>query len=367
MIARSTPDQMLRLPPLPGHTGNPVGRSDGRWLVRVAVLLLIGMVAAAMVATGIEVDRVVRAAGQVSAPAQYELRIPDAVESLDLLVKLGDEVEAGQLLAVGHSPERVEDVRLARSRLLSLEFELAQEQIELAMRRERLGQDARSAELRLAAAHAAMRGSFADMGLPPPPDTVLAGHIMGSSVFLDRSIAAWQQAIVDVTVEKGREGQLTADSLKLLRLEHEVGRAGEALLAAEARLDRLSIRAPAAGSVVWDGPLVQHGERAQGEALFNIAAPGWSVHLLVSQREVGQVQPGQPVRLVAAALEAPFSATVVSVAPLPVAESAAAPVYRVVAAVEPAEDVRAGYTVEARIVTGTEKLLQSLLRRYAGR
>jgi multidrug resistance efflux pump len=321
------------------------------------------------------VDRSVRAAGTIAPAAVWDVRATESSPAVRIIVQVGDTVVAGQSVALLDPRERMIELTDARSRLRLLLADIARARADLEYRSTLLGVSLRQSRIRVDAADAELRGRLADLLITDPVEVVLRRHVPGSAVLLDEAVAAYQQALVTHELEAARSAELRLDSLALSRLLMEAARAREQIAHAEERVERRTVRAPAAGVVVWDSSFAA-GEtmRGQGELLFRIAQPEWIALLAVGERDAERITAGQEVRLVLAAGDRPLQGLVTRIAPVPAAAAGvqgavANPRYRVWARIPggEAEPLRTGYTVEARIVIGREPALHSLIGRLFGR
>jgi multidrug efflux pump subunit AcrA (membrane-fusion protein) len=372
MAAPAPVDRELRLPPL---EGGPLeaGHLPGRRLPRALLLFPVLLAGTLAAATVIEVDEAVRAGGVVAPAGIHDVRLIESSTAVRVLVNVGDTVVEGQSVALLDARDRENELTDARSRLELLRTDIRRARAELDYDSERLWVALRQSSLRVDAADATLRGRLADLLITDSPRVVLERHVPGSAVMLDEAVAAYRQALVGHEAENARTAELRLDSLALARLVIEAARAEEQLKYAEDLLEQRTLRAPVAGVVLSDSILAPGNTfGVQGKLLFQIAQPGWIALLAIGERDADRVAPGQPVRLVLSAGDRALDGVVTRVAPVPVTSTAPQPEgprYRVWARITGADRVplRPGYTIEARIVIGSEPALHSLVRRLFNR
>jgi multidrug efflux pump subunit AcrA (membrane-fusion protein) len=366
MSASAPSEYELELPPLGDRLTRGYHGTSGalRWLAAAG---LLGTAAAAAFLAVFPVDRSIPGVGQIVPLAITDVRAPDALRSVRLLVQAGDTVAVNDVVAYadGRDGQRAMEEARARVNVLAVEIERGRAELDASVIRSTAS--LRQARARLDAAHADLRSRLVELLDRRDPAQVLSQHVPGTSVLLDRAVAAYEQALADHGAALGSTAQLRADSLAVDRLIIERERALTDVRVAQENIDRLVIRAPANGIVLSDS-LLPTGEAAhrEGELLFQIAQPGWAVVVSIAERDRHRVAVGQPVRMRVNATEAVLNGSVARIGASPmVSMSGAAPTrYRLWIEVEdpPSKLLHAGYSVQARIVLGTESALRSILR-----
>lgn len=157
----------------------------------------------------------------------------------------------------------------------------------------------------------------------------------------------------------------------LARIESELAELAQAGVGQDARVDRLDLRAPVAGTV--QGIAVAPGQvAAAGATLLEIVPSegGLVVEARLDPRDAGHVQPGQPARLTVTAWDgvigAPLIGTVERISPAAFADTEGRSWFALRVALPPGGDpalpLVPGMVVRADVQTGERSLLEWLLK-----
>ena len=286
-------------------------RTPKVWFVLLLVALAVAGVLRWRAGPAVHVDEVraapivqsVVASGRVITPARVVLGsvLVGTLERLE--AREGALVKSGQVLAVLRNEEQRAAVAQARAALAEAQARLAQ----LA------SQSGPVAEESLRKAEAALKLARAE----ELRTRQLAGQGFFSQSRLDEAQRALKgaQADHDAALAQAVANRPKGAEYALARSRH--GQAQAALEVAEARLANTVIRAPADGTVLKR--LVEAGDVvAQGRQMFELSVNGETqVSLLVDEKNLAFLKPGQPARVAADAWPGrPVEAEVFYIAPV---------------------------------------------------
>lgn len=374
----------LRLPDLP-HEGQPgsrfVRRSVSLTLTIVSVLAVVGLLVACLV----KMDVTVRAGGVLEPVRLYPVRAIEGGPIRDVLVRTGDTVRAGQVIA------RLDSVALT-STLAQLEAQYRSADIDRRrsasadpLEREQSAGRAAQARSRINGAMALLRQRMVEYDMGTNADSLLANHVPGRHVVIDQAVGDVRAAQAELRTS-GAEGSLA----ELSRFEREkLGSQMEQLAvqinATRERLRRLTIHAPTDGVVLTEqlerlpGVFVREGEQIVELADLH----EWRVMLTVTERDVHKIKLGDPVKVDLLAFDESereqLHGRVAYVAPEPLSSAAAAVgsstpqaaaassgpgAYRVYASLDRAQiekmgidRFRRGYSVQGYVVTRSGRII----------
>lgn len=366
----------------------PVGSElTGRLLRRAVdvlfVLLLVLVAGAAAVAFLVEVDETVDGTGVLLPRRVWPVRAVEPGLVRRIAVETGDTVRPGQLLVQLDSLRLATELAQLRaqydSRRLQLDRAAAALPYEL---RQKIAAREESEAKRLAV-RADLREALLNYSVPGDPDSVLARYRAGSHVAIDRTLSQLRIADAGVRDAEAQEALGGLAALDLRRQRADLRQLAVQIRATEEELERLSVRAPAAGIVATEKLERLLGAFThEGDSLMEIVEPGsWRADVLVSERDVHEIHVGDPARVEVRAFRAAtrelMEGRVRSVASEP-AEAGAqgierTPVqsdrYRVTIDLDPAgvervglARMRPGYTVEGKIVTGRRRIAEMIWR-----
>jgi multidrug resistance efflux pump len=356
------------------------------WIIITILLAALGAVVAAFV---VHLEVTVTASGNLEPVGRWTARARVAGVVNTVLVTSGTVVRAGQELAVLDTSDAVIEASETQARLSIRRSELAQALASAPLDRERATVAVQQADAEVAHARAQLQLRLADYSLGITIDSALTAFGRGAHTTIDAAVADLRAAMAARAAADIALKRETLNEFDLDRRRREVQLAlAEAHRAAD-RATRVVVRAPSngvvlgfrletlVGTAVREGdPIIEIGDESQ-----------WRVTLLVTEQDVRRVRVGDRVHVDVAALRGvaaePLTAVVTAVARDPASSDAGARVnsvgisgaqgYRVTAAVatndvswlDP-EVLRTGFSVSARIVTRSERVIQLLRERLLG-
>ena len=356
----------LRLPDVSSLSAPAAGLA--RRAFNIALGILVGVLGAAVLASNlVQLTVTVPASGVLEPVRTWPVRSRASGMVSDILVRQGEAVQAGQLVA----------------RIDSLETAQAASQLETEYERQRLDREraeqsgplerrlrenqVAEADARLSRVRAVLRARLAEYGMVTDVESVLRSHRPGSHIAIDEAVAEVRSATAD------RASAVT--QLEMLRLT-ELDQARQRLLenrlrsdarVARARLARLEVVAPATGIVLTErfdeliGSVVR-----EGDVLVEIGdTSSWRVTLELPERGAVRIQLGDSALVEIPALSQlgnvthlRGSVTFVSARQVAAGTSAARGGYRVHVALDSGQigalgvqNIRTGLSTRARIVT----------------
>lgn len=302
---------------------------------------------------------------KVTGPAALEARVRGAVRPpvggnlAEVLVKEGDRVEAGQVVARIDSRDLEAHLGMARAAIARAQAELrlvsrGPEREVLAQARERV-HAARAQVEQLRSRHERLTRLRAE-GLVAPEqfDQSKTELVVGEGAL---------RATAEETrlVEKGaRPEEIAAAQAEVQRLEAEA-------VEVQRRIEGCTLRAPAAGIVITPNLDQRRGDfvSAGGVVLEIADTATLAANVVVLESEIGDVAPGRTVQLRFAAFpDRTFEGTVEDVAPAARPDQLGRAVFNVRCRVHAAATtLRPGMTGAAKIACGTRTVAQLIARR----
>ncbi|HKP76704.1 MAG TPA: efflux RND transporter periplasmic adaptor subunit [Longimicrobiaceae bacterium] len=372
----------LRLPELP-HEGQPgagfVRRAVGLTLLLVVALAGIGL----LVACVVRMDVTVKAGGVLEPVRIYPVRTMEAGAIREVLVRTGQPVRAGQVIA------RLDSVQLA-SALAQLEAQYRAADIDRRrsatadpLQQRENAERAAQSRSRLSSALATLRQRMVEYDLGTDADSLLRAYVPGRHVAIDQAVGEVRSAEAELRLS-GAEGGLQALSrFDREKLGTQMDQLAAQIAATRERLARLTLRAPTDGVVLTEqlerlpGAFVREGEQIVELADLH----DWRALLSVTERDVHRITVGDRVKVDLLAFDESereqLRGSVTYVAPEPMAaqasaSGAAAPVagpgaYRVIASLDQAQIARMGvdrfrrgYTVQGYVITRSGRIITLL-------
>jgi multidrug resistance efflux pump len=373
----------LRLPDLP-HEGQPgsrfVRRAVGLTLMIVAGLAVAGLLVASLVS----MDVTVRAGGVLEPVRIYPVRVMEGGPIRDVLVRTGDTVRAGQVIA------RLDSVALTSS-LAQLEAQYRAADIDRRrsatadpLEREQNAGRAAQARSRINTALALLRQRMVEYDLGTNADSLLAAHVPGRHVVIDQAVGEVRAAQAELRTSGAEGGLQELSRFDREKLGSQMEQLAVQINATRERLRRLTIHAPTAGVVLTEqlerlpGSFVREGEQIVELADLH----EWRVMLTVTERDVHKIELGDSVKVDLLAFDESdreqLHGRVAYVAPEPLSAAAAAVgsstpqaaassgpgAYRVYASLDRAQiekmgvdRFRRGYSVQGYVVTRSGRII----------
>ncbi len=368
---RPAPSRTLRLPDLPVE-GTP-GAGLVRRAVSVVLLLLGGLLAITLVvAAVVSIDITADGSGILEPTRIWPVRTQEPGTVLDVLVATGDSVVPGQALV--RLDTLASATGLAQLRATAAESRLTYEH-SLATRgvdQRQLDERIRQAQSALLRARALLRQRLTDFGFPDNVDSILRTYRPGSHTAIDLALADLIAAEADSGSLAAQRQVVDAKRFDLARERSEAQRSAAQVALSREQLDRLTLRAPAAGVVLTERiERLLGAYEKQGDLVLEIGDPrNWQATLYVDERDVHEVHVGDEVKVEVQAFarkEDLLPARVVFVAQEP-ADARETGGYRVVATIDPdvvtgrGPELRRGYTVRGKILTRSGPILIVLWR-----
>ncbi len=299
----------------PGGAGAP--RARRRWLLAAGAATALALAGAFFLQRGAEVQVVhvqrqdivqsVVATGRMNAPARMGLASEVAATVVDVLVREGDSVRAGQALLRLADAEPRAALAQARAALAEARGRALQQSSVGAAVADQGEQQARAALLAAEREHERTRQLVAQ-GFFPPQRMDEAQRALDTA----RSVLASARAQAQANRSRGVEPQLAAARIAQAQANVQL---------AQARLERLVLRAPLDALVLRRD--VEPGLMAQpGRELLLLAARGpLRIDAALDERHLPLLQVGMQARAVADAFpDQPFDARLSEVAPVVDAE-----------------------------------------------
>jgi multidrug resistance efflux pump len=367
------------------ESGNP-GMVGGRWVAR-AVSLTLGLFAllmagATVASVMIRMKVTVDGAGVLQPAQVWSVRGEETGVVRDVLVRMGDTVRAGQVIA------RLDTVQLSselgqlrsRRRVLELDLRLARSSVPLEARS--VAERSAEADAGLVRANAALRQRLVEHGFQPDVQAVRRTYRVGTNVAVDEALAAVMTAEAAARTARIEAERLGLKSIEQSRQQEQMAELDVQMATLEQRLSRRTLHAPADGIVLTDGVERLPGKVLQeGETLLEIGGDDdWRAALLVPERNVSRIRVGDDVQVELSAFSRVNSPDIrgkvltVGAEPAPDALQAGNRMFPVTVRLDRGdleavglERLRRGYTANARIVTRSERLIdligEYLLRR----
>jgi multidrug resistance efflux pump len=374
----------------------PLGAARGGRIVRHAVGLTFAFLAAialvALVAAfTVSMDVTVDAAGVLEPTRLWPARTQEAGLVGEVLVRTGDTVARGQVVARLDSLAMQEAALRLDAQVEAKELQyrtlLASGPMERAEQSERRAR----AEARVISARATLRQRLVEGESSTAIDSVRARYRPGEHIGVDLAMADLLAAESETREGIARGGAGAIRRLELAKLQSELEHLRAEHRFAIERLHRTSVRAPASGVVLTSQPEAMVGAYVRvGDPIVEVAdLRQWRVVMLVPERDVHRIRVGDRVKVEVQAFAAserdPLRGHVSAVASEPLGSESSDPasgqaprpsaaagprLYRVTVALNDARIVageaasfRLGYTVQGRIVTRSG-LVASLLWDY---
>jgi HlyD family secretion protein len=374
-----------RLPDTPDPT------PGGNAFIRRAVsgtLALAGLIGAVLiiVAATVPFNSVIDATGVLEPASRVVLRAPEAGAVRDMLVRAGDSVRAGQVVAyldtlalVAQREQLRTTLALARS---DLGRTVASLPIDSAIQREGIV----AAEATLTQARSSLRERLAEWGRGAADmDSLVRTWRVGSHVALDAAVSQVRGAEAALAQRREALRQLSLRRFDTRRGQDALDGAVTELELLNERIRRAAVRSPTTGVVLTDQPERSVGAMlGEGEPLLEVAdLRQWQLDVYVREQDAYRIVTGDAVRAELPALQADadvdlLRARVASVALVPEMgqESKVATTttsqsrgYRVVAPLDSTalarvrrDRLKRGYTARVKILTDRGTMLQLLWR-----
>ncbi|HEX8209986.1 MAG TPA: HlyD family efflux transporter periplasmic adaptor subunit [Longimicrobium sp.] len=369
----------VRLPELPESRG--WGPRAVRRIVSTTILLFAVLGGGAVLVVLLaRADLTVRGAGELKPGRIWPVRTLEPGVVSQVLVNSGDTVQQGALLVRIDSLQATGMLKQLRVDLQARELALLRSarSIPVQALRSRAARD--EAEAQLARARAALSVQAADFGLSGSLDSLVRNHRPGTNALIDRAMADLRmtEAALRTAALQDQVNQL--ETIEVSRLRTDMDRLRAEIQMREAQMERLSIRAPAAGIVKTENLERLPGAAVDaGDQLLEISERElWKADLFVSEQHVYEVKVGDPARVEVAAFRTArrdaVSGKVLSVASEPLPQEGGAKgggrlLYRVTIALDAAdverlgvERLRAGYQVEGWVITGSGRIIEHIIR-----
>lgn len=382
MSAREKPVLQLRLPEL-GED-----RAPGARLVRRTVTLTLATLAALVlgavaVASLVSMKVTVKAGGVLEPVRVWPVRAREAGMVGEVLVSTGDRVRAGQTVARLDALQLESSLAELRSQLRAAELDelraASAAPVEARQQSERVAQ----AGARVVTARASLRQRMVEYDMGGNVDSLLAGYQPGRHVGVDLAVAELRSAEAEVRLSSAQREILGLGRYDRERKHAERDQLAARIHAAEARISRLVLDAPATGVVLTDQIERLPGSYVrEGELLLEVAdLDAWRVSLYVGERDVQRIRVGDSVRVRVQAFGAErrddLRGSVSYVSPEPLAggggaaaqpQGGAAPagpgLYRVLVRLDQRQlarmgihRFRRGYTAEGQVVTRSGRVI----------
>lgn len=367
------------------ESGNP-GMVGGRWIARAVSLTLglFGLLMASATVASVMIRMKVTVDGSgVLQPAQvWSVRGEETGVVRDVLVRMGDTVRAGQVIA------RLDTVQLSselgqlrsRRRVLELDLRLAQTAVPLEARS--VAERSAEAGAELVRANAVLRQRLVEHGFEPDEQAMRRTYRVGTNVAVDEALAAVMAAEAAARTARIEAERLGLKSIEQSRQQELLAEVDVQIATIEHRLSQRTLHAPAPGIVLTDGLERLSGKVLQeGESLLEIGGDDdWRAALLVPERNVSRIRVGDDAQVELTAfgrVNAPeIRGRVLTVGAEPAADAPQGGnrMFPVTVRLDRGdleavglERLRRGYTANARIVTRSERLIdligEYLLRR----
>lgn len=376
----------LRLPPI-----DQAAIPSYRFAQRAPRIVLGGLFALALTAViasfMVEMDATVVAGGSIEPTAVWPVRPLESGVIIEILARTGETVARGAPVA---RLDRFDSE--AQTRALSFQLRERGAELERAERVLPLTLDEQRHRITMLEAGVSraewmLRDRLVQVSLLPNVDSVLAAHVPGTHMQIDMAMSDVRAAKADLQAGQSALARTRADSLDLVRRRLELDRMASDVARLRQHAQRLTIIAPSDGVVLTDQLERRMGAFVQaGELVLEIAnLRGWHAVLLVSERDVHDVFPGQATSIEIPAIKAldgrPLHGRVSSVAPQPVAAATGLPDamvagagYRVTIALDTTQialigtdALRRGYAVRGRVVTRSGKIAALVAARLRDR
>lgn len=362
------------------------GVVGGRWIAR-AVSLTLGLFAllmagATVAAVMIRMKVTVDGSGLLQPAQVWSIRSEETGVVRGVLVRTGDTVRAGQVIA------RLDTVQLSselgqlrsRRRVLELDLRLARTSVPLEARS--VAERSAGAEAELVRVNAALRQRLVEHGFEPDIQAVRRTYRVGTNVAVDEALGAVMTAEAAARTARIEAERLGLKSIEQSRQQELMAEIDVQIATIEQRLSHLTLYAPAPGIVLTDGLERLSGKVLQeGESLLEIGGDDdWRAALLVPERSVSRIRVGDDVQVELTAFnrvnapEIRGKVLTVGAEPAPDASQGGNRMFPVTVRLDRGdleavglERLRRGYTANARIITRSERLIdliwEYLLRR----
>lgn len=382
----------LKLPGIPDvqNTGTRVVRR----VVGLTFLVLAVLIGAALlIGSLVSIDLTIDARGTLEPVHVVPVRAQETATIASIPVMTGDTVSSRQVLARMDSLQVDSELSRLRAQRNARWIALQRAQASQPIERQRQSYQQEQAEADLIRAKANLREQLANYGYSTDVDEVLDTYTTGTHIAIDRALAEVIRARSNVNSAEMQQSLIDLNRFDIQQQRAEIEQLDAQIGALAQRLDRLTVRSPTEGVVLTErierlpGRLVQ-----QGETLFEVAElDEWRVQLLVGERDVHEIQPGDSAKVEIVAFQSEkkelIRGTVTSVASEPIGRAGqmqgrsagAAPAagasgqYRVTIHLAESEiekvgrdRLRQGYSVEGKIITSHGRIV-SLLWRYLRR
>ncbi|HEV7991111.1 MAG TPA: HlyD family efflux transporter periplasmic adaptor subunit [Gemmatimonadaceae bacterium] len=373
-----------RLPDASGPT--PSGASFIRRAV-IATFAVVGLVAAVLVTIAVSVpfDAMIDATGALEPRSLIVLRAPQAGAVQAMLVRAGDSVRAGQVVAYLDTLALVAQRAQLRTTLAVARADLGRTvaglPIDSAIQREGI----LASEASLAQTRSVLRERLAEYGRGAADiDSLIRTWRVGSHVALDDAVSQVRGAAAALEQRRATLRQLSLQRFDQSRGQDVLEGAATELRLLDERIRRAAIRSPTSGIVLTEQPERSIGAMlGEGESLLEVAdLSRWQLDVYVREQDAYRIATGDRVRAELPALQSSadvvlLQSRVASVALAPELGQASKPTsmetlnrgYRVVVPLDSAalahvrrDRLKRGYTARVKILTDRGTMLQLLWR-----
>lgn len=357
------------------ESGNP-GMVGGRWIARAvsltlglfALLLASATVAAVMFRMNVTVDGL----GALQPAQVWSVRSEETGVVRGVLVRMGDTVRAGQVIARLDTVQLSSELDQLRSRRRVLELDLRLARTSMPLEARSVAERSAEAEAELMRANAVLRQRLVEHDFAPDIEAVRRTYRVGTNVALDGALAAVMTAEAAARSARIEAERLGLKSIEQSRQQELLAEIDVQIATAQQRLSQLTLYAPAAGTVLTDGLERLSGKVLQeGETLLEIGGDDdWRAALLVPERDVSRIRVGDDVQVELTAFgranapEIRGKVLTVGAEPAPDAPQGVDRMFPVTVRLDRGdleavglERLRRGYTANAKIVTRSERLI----------
>ena len=299
----------------------------------------------------VELPTTVSAHGVLQPAESWTVRATGRGRVSVVLVRSGEAVAAGQLLARLAAPDAYASEVLRRRELEGSQLSIDLESLRLPLERDRIAEEIRRAEAEVLRAKAQLRDQLAQNGITGNVDSIIASRATGQHVGFDRAVADVMAAEAGLRLARMNREQAGLRSYDLERLRNAARLKADELQWAIEQRRRLDLVAPASGRLAAVVDTLIGKVLNEGDAFAEIVSDDWKVVLRIPERDVRELRIGQLVRVAvpsASDTGTEYAADVTSIAAYAADESG------------PAEAV---FLVEARLRTHDDSDAHRLLRR----
>jgi multidrug resistance efflux pump len=346
------------------------GRLASRTIRTLSVAAMVTAAAFTVLSLVVELPTTVHARGVLQPAELWTVRATGRGRVSVVLVRSGDVVAAGQMLARLDAADASATEVQRRRELEGTQLSIDLESLRLPLERDRIAQEIRRAEAEVLRAKAHLRDQLAQYGITGNADSIITSRPTGQHVGFDRAVAEVMSAEAGLRLARTNREATGLLSYELERLRNAARLKAEELQWSIEQRRRLDLLAPATGRLATVVDTLVGKVLNEGDAFAEIVSDGWKVVLRIQERDVRELRIGQLVRVAvpsASETGTEYAADVTSISAQPAHEPGPADAVFLVEARLRTSDhsdahrmLRRGFAANGTIVTGSRRAIAAI-------